>query len=418
MKEQKINPLIRWWVTPKLPAHDIYVEYAKNAKNPLEKVKIIASQWVAHPIKRRLARVYLKLLQKVTDIKVIAITGSAGKTTTKEMVASILSLKGKTVWTPKSVDSVYNIPNTILKTRPGVKYLVLEMSVEFPGEMDFYLWLAKPDVGIITNIFPTHTLYLKDVKGVAREKGKMITSLGKQDIAVLNSANFFTRNIGKKTKARIIWFGDKGDISANNQFITRDINIEYTLRVIKSNINIQLESIGEQLVENSLAAAATAYSLGIGLKDIKIGLETYRMPEHRMSLLKHQSGALIIDDSYNNNPQAAREALKTLQKIAGNRKKIVVMGDMLELGGLEKKSHNEVGQLIGEMEVDYLIGVGKASKLLVSKAKSYLGKDKCAWAFSYIEVLPFLRPYLKSNTVVLIKGSRSISLDKVVSRLF
>ena len=418
MNTNKVNPLVQWWVTPKLPYQDVYVEYAKKVNNPLGKVKIIFSQWLAHPIKRRLAREYLRLLQKFTDIKVVAVTGSAGKTTTKEMIAAILSSAGKTVKTQKSVDSVYNIPNTILKTLPGTKYLVLEMSVEFPGEMDFYLWLAKPDVGVVTNIFPTHTLYLSNVAGVAREKEKMISSLGKGGIAVLNSANSFVRNMAKKTKFKVIWFGEKGDVSAHNQLITRNMNTEYTLRVEKNNISVRLNSVGELFVENSLVAAAVAHSLQIGLIDIKKGLEIFKRAEHRMNLFKHPSGALIIDDSYNNNPQAAREALKALQKISENKKKIVVMGDMLELGKLEEKSHREIGQFIGKMKVDYLIGVGKASKILVAEAEKYLGRANCVWVSSYSGVISVLKPHLRGNSVVLIKGSRSISLDKVVSRLF
>lgn len=410
--------IIRWWVTPKLPKDDIYTDHTIGGKNTLDRIKKYCSQWLVHPLKRRLARVYLKFLQKVTDIKVIAITGSSGKTTTKEMIASILSLKGKTVWTPKSIDSVYNIPNTILKTPPDTKFLVLEMSVEFPGEMDFYLWLAKPDVAVVTNVFPTHTLYLSNVAGVAGEKEKMISSLGKGALAVLNLANSFTRKMGNKTKAKVIWFGEKGDVSVQNQVVTKNMNTEYTLTANKGKINVRLNSVGEQFVENSLAATGVAYALGIGLKDIKRGLETFRMPEHRMHLFKHQSGALIIDDSYNNNPQAAIAALKTLERVSGNKKRVVVMGDMLELGKLEKKSHIEIGKLIGKMGVDYLIGVGGASKLLVAEAKSHIGEGKCAWVSSYTGVLPFLKPHLNDNTVVLIKGSRSISLDKVVSRLF
>src|SRR3989304_10463920 len=142
MLSNKVNKIIRWWVTPKLPLQDVF-----------EKHNFI-SQWLMHPIKRRLARYYLKLIQKYTDITVIGVTGSAGKSTTVQMITSILKHRGKTHATPPSIDPVYNIPNTILKCVPGTKYLILEMSVEYPGEMDYYLWLAKPDIGVITKIYP------------------------------------------------------------------------------------------------------------------------------------------------------------------------------------------------------------------------------------------------------------------------
>lgn len=123
---------------------------------------------IYHPIKNLIANNYLFFLRKFTNIKVIAITGSAGKTTTKEMVTSILKQVAPTVWTKDNIDPVYNIPATILRCTPWTKYLILEMSVEYPGEMDFYLWLAKPDIGVITNIFPTHTEFFGDADGVLK----------------------------------------------------------------------------------------------------------------------------------------------------------------------------------------------------------------------------------------------------------
>src|SRR3989344_8614608 len=126
----------------------------------------------------------------------------------------------------------------------------------------------------------------------------------------------------------------------------------------------------------------------------------------------------FIDLLYKLRLTRRKEALKVLQKISENKKKIVVMGDMLELGKLEEKSHREIGQFIGKMKVDYLIGVGKASKILVAEAEKYLGRANCVWVSSYSGVISVLKPHLRGNSVVLIKGSRSISLDKVVSRLF
>src|SRR3989344_2587811 len=137
-----------------------------------------------HPIKRRISKLYLIFLRRFFGLKVIGITGSAGKTSTKEMIISILSLKARTVASFANIDPVYNIPTTILRCTPLTKYLVLEMGVEYPNEMDFYLWLVKPDVGVITNIFPTHTLFLKDIEGVYKEKSKLIKNT---KIAILNA---------------------------------------------------------------------------------------------------------------------------------------------------------------------------------------------------------------------------------------
>lgn len=417
MREKKVSPVIRWWVTPKLPVGDIYAPYAAKEKSFLNRLKILISQWIIHPIKRRVARRYLKLLQRFTNIKVVAITGSAGKTTTKDMLASILSEVGPTVWTVKSIDSVYNIPNTILKTLPGTKYLILEMSVEFPGEMDFYLWLAKPNVVVVTNVYPTHTQFLKSAKGVAHEKDKLVKALTAQDTAVLNKENIYAKEMVGKTEAKILWFGKNGDFQATKIRLNKKLYTNYTLATRKSKINVQLAVPGTQFVQNSLAAAGAAYALDIPINKIKRGLENYKKPEHRMEIIKHPSGALIIDDSYNNNPEAAIYALKTLKEIANGKRLVVVMGDMLELGKLEAKSHKDIGKFIGKMGVDCLIGVGKASKYLVEEAKKQNQNNLTFWVSLEKKALPILKPYLKKNTVILIKGSRSISLDRLVSRL-
>lgn len=139
----------------------------------------------------------------------VGVTGSAGKTSTKEMLYSILKEKGKAERSPANIDPTFNIPTTILRCKSPIKYLVLEMGVEFPGEMDFYLWLAKPQIGIITNIYQTHTLFFKNPTGVAKEKGKLIKNLNRKDTAILNENNPHTRQLGKETKAKVIWFGGK-----------------------------------------------------------------------------------------------------------------------------------------------------------------------------------------------------------------
>src|SRR5258706_238902 len=212
---KKVNPIIKWWVTPKLPLDDVFAKHN------------FISQWITHPVKRRLAKWYLSYLKAITDIKVIGITGSAGKTTTKEMLASILKLDGKTVYSSKNVDSVYNIPNTILKTPPGTKYLILEMGVEYPGEMDFYLWLAKPDIGVITNIFPTHIEYLKNEEGVLKEKSKLVLNLSENSAAVLNSTNTDIKKLAEKIKAKVIWIPKNSDpLGKNEEELHREVGKE------------------------------------------------------------------------------------------------------------------------------------------------------------------------------------------------
>ncbi|HUC95071.1 MAG TPA: UDP-N-acetylmuramoyl-tripeptide--D-alanyl-D-alanine ligase [Candidatus Saccharimonadales bacterium] len=367
---KKVNPVIGWWVTPKLPQEDIFASHN------------FISQWVIHPVKRRLARVYLKFLQKYTHIKVIGITGSAGKTTTKEMLASILKLEGKTVYTPKNIDSIYSIPNTILSTPPGTKYLILEMGVEYPGEMDFYLWLTKPDIGVITNIFPTHTQFLGDISGVFEEKIKLVLGLSKEGTAVLNSGDKMLKSLSDKLAVKIIWFNP-------------DVN---------------------PMVQNANAAKMLAKSFGVKNEIIKKGLATYKKPAHRLSIINHESGAMILDDSYNSNPWAALSSLEYFNKIAKG-KKIAVLGDMLELGDYDEDAHRELGRSVANSGFEIVIAVGKSSRFLIDEIHLHSNNTKTYLFSSVGGAIPIIKSKLRKDVSILVKGSHSIHLDKLIDSL-
>src|SRR3989344_2037265 len=376
MQSNKIPKLIQLWVTPRLPSEHIFISPEKRPQDFVNFIKVYFRKWAIHPIKRRIAKYYLLYLQKYFGLIVIAITGSAGKTTTKEMLASILKLKGNTVYSYANIDPVYNIPSTILRCTPRTKYLILEMGIEFPGEMDFYLWLAKPKIGVITNIYKTHTLFLGSEKNIVKEKGKLIMFLGEGDVAIITS---------------------------------KQLNTLFNLNLNKNKLVIHLLTLGRQFIYDALAAASVAYALDIIPELIKRGLEDFQKPEHRMNLIKLKSGALVMDDSYNNNPQAAKEAIETFISIAKNKKKVIVFGDMLELGKYEKEAHRQIGKILSKIGLDYLIAVGPASKTLIEQ----IGKG--VWVKKFNEVKPLLEPKLQRDTVVLIKGSRSVGLDRVVS---
>jgi UDP-N-acetylmuramoyl-tripeptide--D-alanyl-D-alanine ligase len=376
----------------------------------------IIKKWIIHPIKRRIAKFYLFVLRRFTGIKVIGITGSAGKTTTKEMLASILKLQGKTVYTLANIDPIYNIPTTILKCTPKTRYLILEMGVEYPGEMDFYLWLARPDVGVITNIYPTHTEFLGDVGGVFKEKSKLVMALSKDNWAILSIEDEKLKKMKGKLSSKIIWFGEDGFIKANNIKFANN-STEFDLYIGKNNYKTSIPIYGRHFVANALAATATAFSLGINFEKIVKGLGNFQLQEHRMKVIRQKSGVLVVDDTYNNNPSAAKETLKTFIEIAKERKKLVVMGDMLELGKLEKSEHVRLGKKISDLGIDFLIGVGKASQYMVEEAKENMGNGNVLWLEDKDSVLKHLKPFLNKNWSILIKGSRSVGLDEVVNRL-
>lgn len=413
MQSNNVPGIIRWWVTPKLPDHYIFILPDRRPKGFYQIIRVYFRKWTVHPIKRWIAHFYVRVLQKFFGLTVIGITGSSGKTTTKEMLGSILRRKGETIWSHANIDPVFNIPTTILKATPTTKYLILEMGVEYPTEMEFYLWLAQPKIATVTNVYQTHTVFFTTTAGVAREKKILVRSLGKDDNAILNKDNDYTRQFGKFISSKIVWFGKTGFVRATNIKITPELNTKYILFVGKQQIEITLPTLGEQFVENSLAAAATASVCGATLEQIQTGLESFTAAEHRMRPILLKNGALVLDDSYNSNPQAAKEALKTLKQEAGKQKMVAVLGDMLELGKDEVERHKEIGRLAAEIGVHHLIGVGPLSKHIV---EAY-GSRNSAWVESTDRVIPLLKPLLKKNTVVLIKASHSIGLDKVVEKL-
>ena len=383
MLSKKLNPIIRWWVTPKLPYRDIFELPLLKDKSISGKIIHLTSQWLIHPFKRRLARWYLRILQKFTDIKVIAVTGSSGKSTTVQMIASILKRSAKTLATPPSIDPVYNVPNTILKTQYGTKFLILEFSVEYPGEMDFYLWLAKPDIGVITNIFVTHTEFFGSIDGVFKEKSKLVLNLDKNSFAVLNKGDFRLRKLTQSLKAKVVWFGSKGD----------------------------------PLKQNSQAAETVAGCLNVSSAKIVEGIKNYEKPKHRLDIIHHNSGAVVLDDSYNSNPQAMLATLKVFDKLAGKNPKVAVLGDMLELGKLEEESHRLVGREVARLNFDLVIGVGKAIKFLLSEIDKNSPKTKVIFLSNVDEVYGRFKSFLRPKVYVLIKGSRSIGLDKLADAL-
>lgn len=366
-----MHRLIQLWMTEKFPL----IHLKDNTS--------IIKKWLIHPIKRRLARYYLRFLQKYTDIKVIGITGSAGKTSVKEFLGSILSIKGKTIVSKDNIDPIYNIPSTILRTPIGAKYLVLEMGIEYIGEMDFYLWLVKPDIGVITNIFPTHLKYLKNVEGVLEEKSKLVTSLSKDKIVVLNEGDKLLKSLANKIKANIVW----------------------------------VKKVKNPFSQNGNTATYVARLLGLSLKDINKGLDSYKKPPHRMNWLEHKSGAIILDDSYNSNPEAFLRIFKTFVDRAGNNEKVAVIGDMLELGEQEEYFHRQVGKEISKHNFQAIIGVGKLSKFLLDEVKLNNHYSKVYQLENSNEVLPILNGYLIKDFYIFIKGSHSIGLDKVVDKL-
>lgn len=396
-----------------LPEVHIYIQKDKRPKEFPALVRMYYRKWIIHPVKRRIAKYYLVFLRKFCGLKVVGITGSAGKTTTKEMVGSILKNVGPTVISYANIDPVYNIPTTILKCTPGTKFLILEMGIEFPGEMDYYLWLAKPDISICTSVYWTHTLFFGSIDGVEKEKSKIVKLLNKNSFAVLNADDPRVKKMAKKTKAKVIFYNLPKEINYTSDFATK-----FDLTFADKILTIKLPMLGKQFVSNSLAAANTAFLLGASQESIKDGLENLPTTPQRMVVKKIKNNSILIDDSYNANPSAVKATLDVFNEIAKGKTKIFIFGEMKELGQKEKELHQEIGKYVANKKIDCVIGIGDLVNYTFTYANKFgISKDKLFLAKTNDEILDILKKIRKADMAILVKGSRSMKLEEVVTKI-
>jgi UDP-N-acetylmuramoyl-tripeptide--D-alanyl-D-alanine ligase len=392
---------LRLWTGP-LPTQELFPEHGID---PLV-------HWIIHPIKRRIAKYYLQLLQKYFGIKVIAITGSAGKTTAKEMLQSILSLVGPTVSTTGNITPTFNIPTTILRATHRTRFLILEMGVEYPGDMDFYTWLARPDIGVITTVNRTHTLFLGALKDVALEKGKLLKVLPKTGSAVVNADD---SHIAIDTQAKLYKFG--ANKSNYTEIVSASVTPQFTtsikLVVNGKPLSLDLPFTGTHFSFSAAAAATVASLLGVNHQIIEYGLNHTPPPPHRLRVLRFSQGPIIIDDAYNANPLAVAASLETLMSVAKitGLTPVFAFGQMNELGQYETSAHEEIGTLVKQLAIKSLFTTGPATKHTLTSAG--FGQ--------YFETRDQLRDHLKqfltAQHVVLIKASRSFQFEDMVEDL-
>lgn len=378
-------------------------------------------KWVKQPIKRHLAHEYGQILQKA-GCEFIGITGSAGKTTAKEMTASVLRQKYSVRWTKENLDPVFNIPNTLLTTPLGTQKLVMEMGIEYPGEMDYYLWLVKPSIGVCTSVYWTHTKFFGDIDGVMKEKAKLISSLPENGEAILNYDDEKVRQMAKMTKAKVLWYSTLERLGINywaeNIGFTPDFKTRFKLHLGEDEREMVLPVFGEHFVSLALGAAAVGDISGISAEQICQGLTDFSPLSHRMTPIKLEDGRILIDDTYNANPSAVKEALKTVAKAGRERRRILVLGAMGELGEYEETGHREVGKYAMEMGFTMIVGYGEPVQTTLEEAiKDGLNKENARLFSSREEVVEFVNQIADKKDIILVKGSRAMEMEKVVESL-
>lgn len=369
-----------------------------------------------HLLKISLARQYVRLYPRQNFI---AVTGSLGKTTCVQAAVAILSQKFKTLSTKPYLDPVLNIPETLLRVNPAVSKVILEMGIEYKGEMDFYLSLVKPKTVLVTKIAFAHSESLGDLDEIVEEKGKLIEQLDNSGIAVLNFDDPYSRKLAKKCKGEVIFFGTNpenctiwaGNIKIENFKTTFELN----LGVERVKVNLQL--LGSHLIFPVLAAAALGIINNVPLTKIKLGLESIWPTEHKMQALAGPNDSIILDDTYNSSPAALDSAIDTLLQISA-RRRILVLGEMRSLGKYSEMLHRQIAQKIFKEKID-LIFLGQGDAQIIASELKDLGfwEERIGSNLLNSQIVTRLLKNLGKGDVVLIKGSRAIRLDEVVKRI-
>jgi UDP-N-acetylmuramoyl-tripeptide--D-alanyl-D-alanine ligase len=348
--------------------------------------------------------------RRKSGIPVIAVTGSNGKTTTKDMIAWVLGSRFKILKNPGTHNNHIGLPQTLLGLDKTYRLAVLEIGTNHFGEVGCLADICKPDMAVITNIGPSHLEFLKNLEGVYREKRTLLGKLSGPRIAVLNADdNFLCRDLraGAKKGFRLgIGIEKRCDYMAGSIYSCT----KGTQFTVNEKYKFTLNTPGSYNIYNALAAVAAGRIFGLGYKDISARLKTFAFPKSRLNLIKVR-GITFIDDTYNSNPLSFSVALETLRKIDSGGRKILVMGDMLELGAGSKEFHAQAVRAALEF-CDCLVTVGNLSRDACSGFRGSKKIFSCGDSAQARELL-FRKIKFSDRDVVLIKGSRAMALEGV-----
>ena len=400
-------------------------------------------------MKKRLKRAYQLILKNyaVRYLKrnkpyIIAVTGSVGKTSTKDAIYQVLSARYKVNKNQGNYNNEFGVPLSILGLNVG-KYpfgwaknillgflksliaknhfdkIVLEMGADHPGDIKYLTSFIKSDIAVVTRVASSHLEFFGSLENVAKEKGMLVEALDSNGWAVLNYDDVSVKamtNRMNKTNKNVIFYGlDKNaDIFASG--ITMDQRgIDFTVHYKKESKKAHLNIIGKHLIYSVLAGIACGLVCDINLEKCIQAAENFQMEKGRLNMIKGINDSMIINDTYNANPESVRAAIQTLDDLAGKKRRIVVLGDMLELGSESDEFHREIGKMLVD-KVDLLFAVGEKSKFIFEEAKKKMG-DKVFWFPDSSSAINTVKESIKSGDILLVKGSRGMKMEKIVEAI-
>ncbi|MDJ0341084.1 UDP-N-acetylmuramoyl-tripeptide--D-alanyl-D-alanine ligase [Streptomyces sp. H10-C2] len=355
----------------------------------------------------------------------VALTGSAGKTSTKDLMAQLLERHAPTVWTPGSFNNEIGLPLTALRADESTRHLVLEMGARGIGHIRYLAGLTPPRIGVVLNVGAAHIGEFGGRDQTALAKGELVEALPAADqggVAVLNADDPLVRAMASRTKARVVLFGEAADagIRAENVRLNDRGQPLFTLRTPAGCAEVTLRLYGEHHVSNALAAAAVARELGMPVEEIATALSGAGTLSHwRMEVTERPDGVTVVNDAYNANPDSMRAALRALAAMGRGRRTWAVLGEMAELGGESLTEHDAVGRLVVRLNVSKLVAVGGLEAAWLDMG----AKNEGSWGEESVHVsdaetaIDLLRSELRPGDVVLVKASRAVGLERVALAL-
>jgi len=352
--------------------------------------------------------------QKI-NLPVIAVTGSNGKTTSKEMIAWVLSAQARVLKNEGTKNNQIGLPQTLIQLTKRDNFAVVEIGTNHFGEVDYLAKIARPNIGVITNIGPSHLEFLRDLNGVAKEKSTLLDNLVKPAIALFNaddkSFKGLTRRLIKGQQYFSFGINAQSDFRASGIKL-KNASIEFK---VNSKFNFELSSLGSYNIYNALAAIAVGRICGLSYAKIRARLAAFKFPKGRLNLVKFK-GLRFIDDTYNSNPLSLKAALEAFNTANCSGRKILIMADMLELGKQKELLHRQIAWSITNT-CDLLIAVGSLARITASAARENGMPAKhifcCANALQARDLL-FKKIFPKAGDLILVKGSRSMKMEKVL----
>src|SRR6476661_10367795 len=352
--------------------------------------------------------------RKSLTLKVVAITGSNGKTSTKDFNAAVLAHRFRVTKTEGNFNNHVGLPRTILETTSADEIGVWELGMNHPGEIAILAKVAAPDVAIITNIGVAHIEFMGTREKIAEEKGALAEAVGTEGTIILNADDPFTNSIASRARGKVILAGTTSGSIRASEITHSGTGTDFTILEGAHRCRAQLSVPGLHMVQNALLAVAAGRVFGLSLEECAAELVAAPLTRAR-SQIKDIGGVQFLDDSYNANPDSMKAALRTLVELDADGKRIAVLGEMRELGDQSERGHREVGETAATLGVDQLITIGDAAELIAEGARTG-GLDKVLSARSTGAAAKLLGEIAEPGDLVLIKGSRAARTEEVIEQ--